>query len=56
MKIVNESILYFSRVSLSKFSLEALYIRGYKRIYSRVYEECEKSCFNQTGHSGDSTS
>ena len=26
MKIVDESILFFSRVSLSKFSLEALYI------------------------------
>ena len=25
MKIVDESILFFSRVSLSKFSLEALY-------------------------------
>ena len=25
-KIVDESILFFSRVSLSKFSLEALYI------------------------------
>ena len=26
MKIMDESILFFSRVSLSKFSLEALYI------------------------------
>ena len=26
MKIVDESILFFSRVSLSKFSLETLYI------------------------------
>ena len=26
VKIVDESILFFSRVSLSKFSLEALYI------------------------------
>ena len=26
MKIVDESILFFSKVSLSKFSLEALYI------------------------------
>ena len=26
MKIVDESILFFSRVSLSKFSLEVLYI------------------------------
>ena len=28
MKIVNESILFFSRVSLSKFSLEVFYIKG----------------------------
>ena len=40
MKIVDESILFFSRVSFSKFSLETLYILG---IYSGVYEECEKS-------------
>ena len=57
MKIVDESILFFSRVSLSKFSLEVnLYISGYKGIYSRVYEESEKSCFNQIGHFDDSTS
>ena len=56
MKIVDESILFFSRVSLSKFSLEALTFRGYKAICSRVYEEYEKSCFNQTGHFGDLTS
>ena len=56
MKIVDESILFFSRISLSKFSLETLSaFRGYKGIYSRVYEECDKSCFNQTRHSGDST-
>ena len=39
-KILDESILFFSRVSLSKFSLEKiskLYtFRGYKDIYSRV--------------------
>ena len=56
MKIVDELILFFFRVSLSKFSLEPLYISWYKGIYSGVYEECEKSCFNQTGHSGDSSS
>ena len=28
---------------------------GYKGIYSGVYEECKKSCFNQTRHSGNST-
>ena len=31
IKIVNESILFFSMVSLSKFSLEALYISWVKR-------------------------
>ena len=56
MTIVDESILFFSRVSLSNFSLEALYICGYEGIYSKVYEEWKKSCFNQTGHSGNSTS
>ena len=56
IKIVDESILFslgfFSQNSLwelSKFS-------GYKGIYSSVCEECEKSIFIQTGHSGDSTS
>ena len=53
-KIVDESILLFSRVSLSKFSVEALYISWYKGIYSRVREECEKSFFCKTGCSGDS--
>ena len=45
MKIVDESILFFSRVSLSKFSLKALNISWYKGIYSRVCMECEKSGF-----------
>ena len=41
MKIVDESILFFSRV-LSRNSLWKLStFRGYKGIYSRVYEECE---------------
>ena len=64
IKIVDKSILFFSKVSLSKFSLflsqnflwKLSTFRGYKDIYSRVYEECEKSCFIQIGHSGDSTS
>ena len=56
-KIMDESILVFSRVSFSKFSLEALYILcGYKGIYSRVCEECEKSFFCKTGYFGDSVS
>ena len=39
MKIVNESILFFSRVFLWKLST----FRGYKGIYSRVCMECEES-------------
>ena len=39
MKIVDELILFFSRVSLWKLST----FRGYKGIYSRVYKECKKS-------------
>ena len=39
-KIMDGSILFFSKISLSKFSLEALSFlftfRGYKGIYSRV--------------------
>ena len=42
MKIVDESILFFSMDSLSKFSLKLSTFRGYKGIYSRVYEECEE--------------
>ena len=49
MKIVDELILFFSRVSLWKLST----FRGYEGIYSRVYEECEKSGFKQIGHFGD---
>ena len=51
MKIVDELILFFSRVFLWKLST----FRGYKGIYSRMYEECERSGFKQTGHFGDST-
>ena len=43
MKIVDESILYFSRVSLSKFSLEPSTIHGYKGIYTGVCLECKRS-------------
>ena len=49
MKIVDESILFFSRVSLSKFSLKTLYIHVYKGIYSRVSEECEQLVFIKQG-------
>ena len=55
-KIVDESILFFSRF-LSQNSLWKLStFCGYKGIYSSVCEECEKSVFIQTRHSSDSVS
>ena len=45
MKIVDESILFFSMVSLWKLST----FHGYKSIYSRVYEECEESVTTKQG-------
>ena len=45
MKIVDESISFFYRVSLSKLST----FRGYHGIYSNVYEECEKSVSTKQG-------
>ena len=36
---------FLSQKSLWKFST----FRGYKRIYSRVYEECERSIFIKQG-------
>ena len=51
---MDDSILIFFRVSLSKFSLEASTFRGYRGIYSRVCEECEKTFFCKTRFSGDS--
>ena len=47
MKIVDESILFYSRVSLSKFSLEALFLVGIRGIYTRVRMECEESGFSK---------
>ena len=53
-KIVDESILFFSRFSLSKFSLEALYIL-WVRVFIVGYDmECEKSFFSKTGCIGES--
>ena len=46
------SLGFFPQNSLWKLSTFC----GYKSIYSGVYEECKKSCFNQTGHFGDSAS
>ena len=43
------SLGFFSQNYLWKLST----FRGYKGIYSRVREECEKSVFSKTGHSGD---
>ena len=49
IKIMNESIL-FSLGFLSQNSLWKLFtFRGYKGIYSRVYEECEKSIITKQG-------
>ena len=46
MKIVDESILFFSRVSLSKFSLETLYILWVQgSIYSRVRRNVKSQFF-----------
>ena len=46
MKIVEESILFFFRVSLSKFTLEALYISWVKGfIYSRVRRNVKSQFF-----------
>ena len=49
-KIVDESILFFSQNSLWKLSTFC----GYKGIYSRVCEKCEKSFFCKIRHFDDS--
>ena len=50
MKIGDESILFLSRVSLSKFSLEALLLLLVKMgIYTGVRMECEESGFPKQG-------
>ena len=57
-KIVDESILFFSRVSLSKFSLEALFFTLHFvgiRVFIVGYEmECEKLVFSKIRCTGDS--
>ena len=53
-KIMDKSILLFSRVSLLKFYLELSTFLRYKDIYSRVREEYEKTFFCKTGCSGNS--
>ena len=52
-KIMDESILLFSRVSLSNSLRELSTFRRYKGLYSRVREECEKSFFCKTGCASD---
>ena len=50
VKIVDESILYNTRVSLSKFSLETLFFFvGIRGIYTRVRMDCEESGFSKQG-------
>ena len=56
-KIVDESIFFFSKVFLSKFSQEDLSFstfHGYKGIYSRYEIECEKSFLSKIGYIGES--
>ena len=49
MKIVDESILFFSRVSLSNSLWKFSTFHGYKGIYSRVCMECEESVITKQG-------
>ena len=56
IKIMDESILFFLEFLSQNFLWKFSRFRGYKGIYSGVYEEREKSCFNQTGNSGYSSS
>ena len=54
MKIVNESILFFSRVfSLKILSGNSLHFMGTRGIYTSVCLECEESVFPK--HSGLAT-
>ena len=47
MEIVDESILFFSRVSLSKFSRNSLQYVGIRGIYTGVCLKCERSVFSK---------
>ena len=47
MKIVDESILFFSRVSLNILSGNSLYFVGMRDIYIGVRIECEESGFSK---------
>ena len=48
-KIVDESILLFSRGLSLKILSRNFTFHGYKGIYRSVYEECEKSVFIKSG-------
>ena len=56
-KIMDESVLLFSRVSLSKFSLEALFFTlhfmGLRVFIVGCEMECEKSLFSKTGFTSE---
>ena len=56
MKIANESILFSLGFISQNFLWKLSTFHGYKSIYSRICEECEKSIFSKTEHSGDSVS
>ena len=56
MKIVDDLILFFSRLSPSNSLWKLSTFCGCKGIYSSVCEECEKLGFIQIGHSGNSDS
>ena len=50
---MDESILLFSRVYLSKFSLETLHFMGIRVFIVGYVKECEKSFFCKTGGFGE---
>ena len=49
MKIVDESILFYSRVSLKILSGSSLSFVGIRGIYTKVRMECEESGFSKQG-------
>ena len=49
MKIMDELILFFSRVSIQNSLWKLSTFRGNKGIYSRVYVECEESVTTKHG-------
>ena len=45
MKIVDESILFFSRISLKILSVNSLHYVGIRGVYTDVCLECERLVF-----------